>query len=252
MTSLVPFLPPIPLRPAGLRVGALILASTGCLPLPNDLGDTATTTGATAGPTDSTTTEPVPPGDGTSPGRETDPTASGSTTAIADGTATAADTEADTDTDTDTDGEILPPTVFDCVLDEPCISGYFGCSSHTGCEGEPPPVWGAGALCVLELARDIRTMPGASAEINFERGGSPDWTSIESTYLLFSDGTVLTQWVLHDTKFGDDNWSAPRQCVLQPPEYFQACLDDPQYDCGEPDGWLTDCVDLVDFECPGP
>lgn len=246
-SNLCPIEPPRPPSPRASRVrlalAFLISGSLGCLPGANDIGET---TAATDGETDTTagnaTTTDEPGGSDVDPGP-------GDTTDAID--TDAVDTDA-VDTDAvDTEG--TPQDAFACQLEEPCTTAYFGCTSHVdNCEEDPPPVWGPGALCVLELARDIRSMPGASVEINFDRGGSPDWTMSEETYLLTADGGAIGQRIVHDEKFGNDIVGAPRLCTLQEPEYFQSCLDDPQWECGSPSAWLVDCVDAEQVECPGP
>jgi hypothetical protein len=255
--TLLFLVPALASRPRGpFRLGMLALGLAGCLPLPNDLGDTSSsTTDPTDGvetslePTDDTGPGPAP-GSTTDDGVETslEPT---DDTGPAFGSSTdAGDTEGDTEGDTD--GKELPGA-FQCVLDEPCITSYFGCTSHfDNCESEPLPEWGEGSICVLELFRDIASMPGTSVEVNFERGGSPDWTWTELTYVLQSDGTVIYQGVVHDDKFGSDIVPPMQRCEVQAPEYFQACLDTPSWDCAAPGYWMTNCVEIEELECPGP
>ena len=138
------------------------------------------------------------------------------------------------------------------MLEEPCITDYFGCTDHLGCGELPVPPWGEGPRCVLEMFRDIGSRPGASVELDFERGGSPDWTWTEQTYLLQLDRTVIHQNLVHDDELGSDFMTAMRRCELRAPEYFQACLDVPSGDCAEPVNWMTNCVEIEELECPAP
>ncbi len=226
----------------------LCLAGPGCTPPANDLGEDPVlpdgdggTTAAPADPGGTTNAEPGPGASETGPAAE-DSTDDGST-----------DTEDTIDTDTDTDGDPFADSAFACVLDEPCGTTYFGCTDHTGCDDATPPVWGPNALCVLQLLRDMSSMPaGAAFELNFDRGGSPDWITTENTYLLYSDGTSIHQTFQLDDKFDNETLFSAQQCTLEAPAYFQACLDNPSWDCGATGTWVVDCLPVADVTCPEP
>ena len=153
---------------------------------------------------------------------------------------------------TESDGEAPDEGAFACELDEPCGFGYFGCTSHSGCEDLPYGEWSDGPMCLLEMMRDIGSLPpNTHFEYSYDRGGSPDYTSTEGTLLFSSNGTVETQQLLIDYKFEYETLYPVYQCTLREPAFFQDCLDNPSWSCAHTGSWYTDCTEVAAFECPG-
>jgi hypothetical protein len=90
---------------------------------------------------------------------------------------------------------------------------------------------------------------GVTAEMNAEGGGEPGYIYNYYTTVLRPDATAFRQLYQVDEKFETADFFPVRLCMLQPPEYFQGCIDTPTWECSYEGNWFTDCVETPRFEC---
>lgn len=155
--------------------------------------------------------ERPPPGDATSEG------ASGSSTGAADPTAAEPAT-------TTASGPHLPEGLFMCLETELCPR--WDCAG--ACEGPGPEAmcaWGAlydRTFGVIEVARC-------------------DGDCVLHRMIPRGEGTEEVRWQWRtDTK--PPGYAEIVDCVLQPPEFFEACLVGFTPECGDPAAWVKHCA----------
>jgi hypothetical protein len=92
-------------------------------------------------------------------------------------------------------------------------------------------------LCVLAGLRD--RIPGAYG--SYLLGLSTDQSHV---FLFGGDEAQLVHKATNDVcNDGPDTWDATRRCTLQPPEWFDACMNDPmlQQTCLFGESWFESC-----------
>jgi len=156
--------------------------------------------------------ERPPPGDATSEGEAT---------AAATGEADA--TAAEPTTRTATSGPYIPEGLFMCLETELCPR--WDCTG--GCEGPGPE-----AMCAWSALYDrtsgVIEVTHCDGDCELHR------------LIARGEGTDAVRWQWR-TQTKPPGYAEIVDCVLQPPEFFEACLVGFTPECGDPAAWVKNC-----------